>query len=104
MARRCGPSRPSRVHRCGGRRDPHASSILRESASVRERDGPLDWRDAGHYGAAATGVVLAEATIECAWNVQGDIRRVAFAGEAQRVFGAALPSARNTIARTDGAT
>ena len=71
---------------------------------MREGDGKLDWQDAGHYGAAATGVVLAEATIACAWNVQGDIRRVAFAGEAQRVFGVALPSAPNTVARTDVVT
>lgn len=70
---------------------------------MRERDGTL-WRGAGHYGAAATGVALAEATITCAWNVQGDIRRVAFAGEAQRVFGVALPSVPDTVARTDGVT
>ncbi|MEO5766158.1 MAG: sarcosine oxidase subunit gamma family protein [Casimicrobiaceae bacterium] len=53
----------------------------------------------GHYGAAETGVTLAEATIATAWNVQGDPARDAFVAEAQRRFGVALPRAANTTAR-----
>lgn len=58
----------------------------------------------GHYGAAATGVTLAETSIAAAWNVQGDPARPPFADEVQRVFGVALPLAPNTTAATDALT
>jgi sarcosine oxidase subunit gamma len=63
-----------------------------------------DWRVSGRYGAAGTGVVLGEAMITCAWNVQGELRRADFVVEAQRRFGVALPTTPNSIARTDAAT
>jgi len=54
----------------------------------------------GHYGAAGTGAVtLRAATIALAWNVQGDAARPALAEAAQRLFGVALPTAPNTVAR-----
>jgi sarcosine oxidase subunit gamma len=58
----------------------------------------------GHYGAAATGVTLAETTIAAAWNVQGDPARPAFVDEVRRAFGVALPQAPNTTAATDALT
>ena len=58
----------------------------------------------GHYGAAATGVTLAETSIAAAWNVQGDPARPPFADEVQRAFGVALPLAPNTTAATDALT
>lgn len=57
-----------------------------------------------HYGAAATGVTLAETSIAAAWNVQGDPARPPFADEVQRAFGVALPLARNTTAASDALT
>jgi len=54
----------------------------------------------GHYGAAATGVTLAETTIAAAWNVQGDATRTAFTDEVLRQFGVALPTEPNTTAHT----
>jgi sarcosine oxidase subunit gamma len=54
----------------------------------------------GHYGAAGSGVTLAEATIASAWNVQGDPARRALIEEARRLFDVALPLAPNTTART----
>ena len=50
----------------------------------------------GHYGAAATGVTLAETTIAGAWNVQGDARRPAFLAAARQAFDLALPTTPNT--------
>jgi sarcosine oxidase subunit gamma len=58
----------------------------------------------GHYGAAATGVALAETAIAAAWNVQGDPARPPFVDEVQRAFGVALPLAPNTTAATDALT
>jgi len=55
----------------------------------------------GHYGAAGTGAMLAEATIASAWNVQGRADRQPFLDEAQACFGVALPVEPNTIARSD---
>jgi sarcosine oxidase subunit gamma len=63
-----------------------------------------DWRVARHYGAAGRGVVLGEAMITCAWNVQGEPRRADFVVEAQQRFGVALPTTPNSITRTDAAT
>lgn len=53
----------------------------------------------GHYGAAGSGVTLAEATIAGAWNMQGDPSRVSFVDESQRLLGVALPPVSGTIAR-----
>ena len=63
-------------------------------------DGPVGSTLPGHYGAAASGVALAEATIASAWNVQGDPARPAFVEETRRLFDVALPLAPNTTART----
>ena len=41
---------------------------------------------AGHYGAAATGVTLAETTFAGAWNVQGDAGDPAFADAVRETF------------------
>jgi len=54
----------------------------------------------GHYGATATsGLALCETTIALAWNVQGDPGRPTLAAAAHRLFGVALPTAPNTVAR-----
>jgi sarcosine oxidase subunit gamma len=58
----------------------------------------------GHYGAAATGVTLAETSIAAAWNVQGDPARPEFADDVWRLFGVALPQAPNTTAASDALT
>lgn len=58
----------------------------------------------GHYGAAATGVTLADTSIAAAWNVQGDPARPPFAGEVRRAFSVTLPQAPNTIVATDALT
>ena len=48
----------------------------RASGCVSDRKRRRGRRDeAGHYGAAGSGVTLAEATIATAWNVQGDAAR-----------------------------
>ena len=66
-----------------------------------ERETMPSWLRPGHYGAAASGVTLAEATIIVAWNVQGDVERARFAAEFARVFGVALPVAPNTTTRSE---
>jgi sarcosine oxidase subunit gamma len=54
----------------------------------------------GHYGATATGALtLGQATIAVAWTVQGDPARPALADAAHRLFGVALPTTPNTVAR-----
>ena len=58
----------------------------------------------GHFGAAGSGVTLAEATIASAWNIQGDPAGSALIEEAHRLFDIALPLAPNTTARTDKLT
>ena len=63
-------------------------------------DGTIGSTRPGHYGAAGTGVALAEATIASAWNIQGDLSR-AWAAEARRLFGVALPPVPGATARTD---
>jgi sarcosine oxidase, subunit gamma len=59
---------------------------------------------AGHYGAAATGVTLAETTFAGAWNVQGDPRRQEFQDATRQTFGLTLPVAPNTTAQFDSLT
>jgi sarcosine oxidase subunit gamma len=53
----------------------------------------------GHYGAPGTGVVLARATIDAAWNLQGDPNHAPFVAAADRLCGIAPPRAANTCAR-----
>ena len=55
----------------------------------------------GHYGAAGTGITLAEATVAAAWNVQGRLPNAAFQDKARELFGVTLPMEPNTIARSD---
>jgi sarcosine oxidase subunit gamma len=57
---------------------------------------------AGHYGAAATGVTLAETTFAGAWNVQGNAGDPAFDDAVRETFGLSLSAAPNTATR-DGA-
>jgi sarcosine oxidase, subunit gamma len=64
-------------------------------------DGPIGSTRPGHYGAAGTGVALAEATIASAWNVQADPSRGAWVDAARRLFGVALPLAPGTTVRSD---
>ena len=53
----------------------------------------------GHYGAAGTDIVLSEATITAAWNVQGDPARTSLVVGVELLFGVALPLEPNTTAR-----
>jgi sarcosine oxidase subunit gamma len=64
----------------------------------------LPWIRPGRFGAAPSGVVLAEATIAAVWNLQGNVERAAFAEAARRQFEVALPIAPNTIVKTDTLT
>lgn len=54
---------------------------------------------AGHYGAATTGVTLAETTFAGAWNVQGDAGQPDFVDAVRETFAVALPVAPNTTTR-----
>ena len=54
---------------------------------------------AGHYGAAATGVTLAETTFAGAWNVQGNAQRTEFAAAVRDTFDLSLPVTPNTTTR-----
>jgi len=56
----------------------------------------------GHYGAAGSAVLLSEATIATAWNVQGDGALASLRAEVQRIAGIALPSVANTASKGDG--
>ena len=67
---------------------------------MSELDAALDLIRAGHYGADGSGVMIAEATIAAAWNVQGDPSRAPFIDEARRQFDVALPTSPNMIAVT----
>lgn len=67
-------------------------------------EGPIGSTRPGRYGAAGSGVALAEGTIASAWNVQGDPTRPAFIEEAHRLFELTLPLAPNTTARSDKVT
>jgi len=68
---------------------------------VAERDDMPGWTRPGHYGATESGVILTEATIVAAWNVQGLPTHASFADAVPRLFGVALPLAPNTIATSD---
>lgn len=67
-------------------------------------DGSIGSTQPGHYGAAGSGVTLAEATIASAWNVQGDPARSALIDETRRLFDITLPLAPNTTTRSDKLT
>ncbi|MEP6998147.1 MAG: sarcosine oxidase subunit gamma family protein [Betaproteobacteria bacterium] len=56
----------------------------------------------GHYGAAGSAIVLGEATITSAWNVQGEVESSPFSAAAQRIAGIALPVATNTTSKGEG--
>jgi sarcosine oxidase, subunit gamma len=56
----------------------------------------------GHYGASGSAVLLSEATIATAWNVQGDAASVSLGAEVQRIASVALPSAANMTSRDAG--
>jgi len=59
-------------------------------------DGGIGSPNPGHYGAAGSGVVLSQAPIMAAWNVQGDPSRTSVVTDARRLFGVALPEVANT--------
>ena len=64
---------------------------------MADRDDEIDLTRPGHYGAAGSGVGIAEVRIAAAWNVQGDSARAPFVDEVQRQFNLALPTSPNTI-------
>ena len=64
---------------------------------MAERD---DTTQPGHYGAAGSGITIAEAIVAGAWNVQGDPARGSFIEQVQRVFDIALPTSPNSIAES----
>ena len=71
--------------------------------------GPMDTslgrlRGVGHHGVSATGLTIAELTIEASWNLQGDPAQPAFVEEVRRLFDVALPTKANTTARSDTLT
>ena len=68
------------------------------------RDSAIGSSASGHYGAASTGVMFAEATITGAWNVQGDGARSSFTEEVRRRFDVALPRVPNTTAKNSPLT
>ncbi len=58
----------------------------------------------GHYGAAGSQLVMSEAIIATAWNVQGDFASGAFMAAAERIAGVGLPIASNTTSKGEGVT
>ena len=56
----------------------------------------------GHYGAAGSALLLGEATITTAWNVQGDARSSSLNAEVRRIARVALPVAPNTTSKGEG--
>ena len=64
----------------------------------------LPWTRPGRFGAASSGIVIAEATIAAAWNLQGNAEHAAFADATRLQFDVALPIVPNTIATTDTLT
>lgn len=65
---------------------------------------PVESTTPGHYGAVGSEIVLGEATIATAWNVQGDATSSSFAEVAQQLAGIALPITANAGAKGDGVT
>ena len=68
---------------------------------MAEHPHAAGWKQPGKYGATGSGIVLAEATIANAWNVQGNVTRPEFIARARELFGVSLPVAPNTVAMTD---
>lgn len=66
---------------------------------MAEAETPASWTQPGRFGAPEAGIVVAEAAIGVAWNLQGDLARKPFAAAALRQFGAALPTIPNRTAR-----
>jgi len=62
--------------------------------------GFIATREVGHHGVSATGLTIAELTIEASWNLQGDPARPDFVEEARRLFDIALPTKANMSARS----
>lgn len=56
---------------------------------------------AGHHGGVGAEIVLSQATLGIAWNVQGDPVRAGVVADVQRLFGIALPLAPNTTTRNE---
>ena len=56
----------------------------------------------GHYGAAGSSIVIGQATIATAWNVQGDAKSASLNAEMRRIAGVTLPAIANTTSRGDG--
>jgi sarcosine oxidase subunit gamma len=54
---------------------------------------------AGHYGAATTGLTIAETTFAGAWNVQGNPQRSELVAAMRALFALSLPQQPNTTAR-----
>lgn len=57
----------------------------------------------GRYGAGDATLVLGEATITAAWNIQGDGESPSFSTAVQRIIGVALPRVPNTASKGAGA-
>jgi sarcosine oxidase, subunit gamma len=55
----------------------------------------------GHYGGQGTGCRIHVATLGAVWNVQGDPARTSVVGDAEQLFGIALPLVPNTARRSD---
>ena len=66
---------------------------------MSERNDGIGSMAPGHYGAEATGITLAEATMATAWNVQGDPARASFVTGVAQLFGVPLPLVPNTTKR-----
>jgi len=58
----------------------------------------------GRYGARPAQLVLAEATIATAWNVQGDGSQPLFVEEVLQLFDVVVPTAPNTTMKRDALT
>ncbi|MEO6748805.1 MAG: sarcosine oxidase subunit gamma family protein [Casimicrobiaceae bacterium] len=67
-------------------------------------DGGIGSPNPGHHGAAGSGVVLSQAPIMAAWNVQGDPSRTSVVVDVRRLFGVALPEVANTTQAADALT
>ena len=81
--------RPAVLHRCQGRATAWLTRTYFEVGATM----------AGHYGAAATGVTLAETTFAGAWNVQGDARRPEFVDRGAATLHASRFRSRRTRLR-----
>ncbi|HEY2864602.1 MAG TPA: sarcosine oxidase subunit gamma family protein [Casimicrobiaceae bacterium] len=60
---------------------------------------PIGSTAPGRYGSGDSTLILGEATIAAAWNIQGDGASPSFSTTVQRIAGVALPLAPNTASR-----